>query len=54
MPGFVCVQWKNHLGQKAGILGNSITEMKVQECACLHIENNIIISLPLTPVTLMP
>ena len=31
------------LGQQAGILGNSITEMKAQECAYLHKVNNIII-----------
>ncbi len=30
----------------AGILGNSITEMKVQDCAYLHIGNNIIIPYP--------
>ena len=31
------------LGQYAGILGNSITEMKTQECAYLHNANDIII-----------
>ena len=31
------------LGQKAGILGNSITEMKARECAYLHNANSIIL-----------
>ena len=35
--------YKSDLGQKAGILGNSITEMKAQECAYLHNANSIII-----------
>ena len=34
---------KGILGQYAGILGNSITEMKAQKCAYLHNVNNIII-----------
>ena len=32
-----------YLGQKAGILGNSITEMKARECAYLHNANSIIL-----------
>ena len=43
------------LGQEAGILGNSITEMKAKKCAYLHNANStIILMLDINSFLLIP